>query len=113
MQAAVAPADLRGEPGGMVSSTKAEPQPSQMACLKCEVLRGAVLNFDKDSLLLKDQSGKEVRLHIDATTAMGQQDPRYQGFKQGDQISAYVTPEGHAQSITLLRPASGLPGGEF
>jgi hypothetical protein len=96
----------------MVGSSKAEPQP-QIACTKCEVLRGAVLNIDKDSLVVRDQAGKEVRLYIDANTQMGQQDPRYQTFKQGDQISAYVTPEGHAQSITLLRPASGLPGGEF
>jgi hypothetical protein len=112
MQGAIAPADLRGGQGGMVGSSKAEPQP-QIACTKCEVLRGAVLNIDKDSLVVRDQAGKEVRLYIDANTQMGQQDPRYQTFKQGDQISAYVTPEGHAQSITLLRPASGLPGGEF
>jgi ribosomal protein S1 len=64
------------------------------------VVRGKVVTIEKEWYVVKDQSGKEVRLHVDPDTAKGGslQDVT---VKVGDTVEAYVLPDGHAQSLNV------------
>lgn len=56
-------------------------------------VKGELLRIDKDMYVVKDRSGKEVRLHVDRSTDIsGTLNP-------GDTVEAKVTEEGHALSI--------------
>jgi len=109
-----APADLQN-PEAMTKdqkTAKADSQPRN-ACEGCKLIRGLVLSSDRDSILVKDASQKEVRLKLDQRTQMGQfSQPRAATFMEGDRIEAYVTPDGYAWSITALKEQQGQPGVE-
>jgi hypothetical protein len=75
-------------------------------------VRGLVLTSDYDSLLIRDGSKNEVRIHLDTETRLGQVNMRNQGFLEGDRIEAYVEPSGHAYSINLMKQTHGIPGAE-
>ena len=67
-------------------------------------VNGDVLYWEGEELVVKEISGREVRLLVTAETKIegvaGQ-------LKTGDKIAAQVSPEGHALSITLQIPESG------
>jgi hypothetical protein len=86
--------------------------PPQNTCEGCSVLRGLVLKADYDSLVVRDASKKEVRIKLDKETSFGQVNPRNAGFLEGDRIEAYVTPDGRARSVGLLKQTHGIPGAE-
>jgi hypothetical protein len=86
--------------------------PEKSTCEGCSVLRGLVLLADHDSLLVRDASKKEVRIKIDKDTSFGQVNPRNAGFLEGDRIEAYVTSDGRARSVGLLKQTQGIPGAE-
>jgi PRC-barrel domain len=114
MQSARAAADLRQEGSGekrTASQGKRTP-PDLCANTQCQVIRGQVLKLEGEgkSLVVKDASGKEVRLVVDQKTQRGQVGIRDEEFKVGDTIEAYVTPKGHAESINLIRGQGGRPG---
>jgi exosome complex RNA-binding protein Csl4 len=107
---AAAPADLREEQPsadhqrGDESSMQARAGcPSLGDSLKGEVFRGKVTSVDSQFLVAKDKTGNEKRLRVDHCTDKGQIDFRAEAFKPGDRIEAYVGPDGHALSISLMR----------
>jgi hypothetical protein len=57
-------------------------------------VHGEILNIDGPYYTVKDQSGREVRLHIDGSTTRTEDT-----FGVGDRIAADVTPHGHVGLI--------------
>jgi hypothetical protein len=67
-------------------------------------VEGSVLKADGDFVVVKDSSGKEIRLKTG-------KDTKFQGsHKVGDNIRAEFTPEGQALSIKLTKPPVGPEG---
>ena len=68
-------------------------------------VNGDVLYWEGEEIVMKEISGREVRLHVTAETKIdGVAGGR---LKTGDKIAAQVSSEGHALSITLQIPDSG------
>ena len=75
-------------------------QPTAMSAVS-----GDVLYWEGEELVVKEISGREVRLHVTAETKIeGVAGGR---LKTGDKIAAQVNSDGHALSITLQIPDSG------
>jgi hypothetical protein len=67
-------------------------------------VNGDVLYWEGEELIVKEISGREVRLRVTAETKIeGAAGP----LKTGDKIVAQITPEGRALSIALQIPGSG------
>ncbi|MCI0428587.1 MAG: hypothetical protein L0Z46_11280 [Nitrospiraceae bacterium] len=84
----------------------AEPMaaPGEMAAPGSQaVIIGDLLRIDGEFYVVKDTSGKEVRLHVDATSKLEG------AFKAGDKIEAQASDTGHALSIKPAGAASGMP----
>jgi len=108
---ATAPPDLRGEMPAESPQQQAKADTSTAReCKDCKVIRGRVLKVDEDFLLVRDRSKQETRIHVDKTTMIGQRNLKDEPFKEGDRVEAYVTPQGHAHSISLMRGQGGIPG---
>ena len=68
-------------------------------------VNGDVLYWEGEEIVMKEISGREVRLHVTAETKIeGVAGGR---LKTGDKIAAQVSSDGHALSITLQIPDSG------
>jgi hypothetical protein len=83
----------------------AEPKaaPGEMAAPGSQAVTGDLLRIDGEFYVVKDTSGKEVRLHVDGTSKL-------EGtFKAGDKIEAQASDKGHALSIKPAGAASGMP----
>jgi hypothetical protein len=75
-------------------------QPTAVSAVKADVLY-----WEGEELIVKEISGRELRLRVTAETKIeGVAGGR---LKTGDKIDAQVTPEGRALSITLQIPDSG------
>jgi hypothetical protein len=64
------------------------------------VVRGKILTVENEWYVVKDQSGKEVRLQVDRETAKSGNREDFR-LKVGDTVEAYVSPDGHAQSLNV------------
>jgi translation initiation factor IF-1 len=60
-----------------------------------KTIKGEVLGFEGENIVVKGKDGKEVRLHVDETT----QKERNINIEPGDRIEAKVTNQNHALSI--------------
>jgi len=81
----------------------AEPMamPGEMAPPGPRIITGDLLKIDGEFYVVKEVSGKEVRLHVDKSSKL-------EGtFQTGDKIEAEASAQGHALSI---KPLSGAPG---
>jgi len=89
----------------MAALTAASRMPPDKSCRGCSILRGEVQKVEGEFLVLKDSEGKqEVRLHVDKETESGQAPIQTGGeFRPGDRVEVYVTPEGHALTISMIR----------
>lgn len=67
-------------------------------------LKGDVLYWEGEELVVREMTGREIRLHVTAETKINGTAGR---LKTGDKIAAQVNSEGHALSITLQIPDSG------
>lgn len=117
IQQAKAAPDLR-EDHPQKSASK-EHQAEAKKDMKGTLVRGRILEIEGEflegtnqqqrkagetSMLVKDFSAKkDVRLHIDKRTQKGTVNLKDDPFKVGDKIEAYVGPDGHALSISLMR----------
>jgi hypothetical protein len=118
MAGAVAPPDLR--PEGQQQASKSEGVkeariggcPPEDGSVKGEVFRGKVVSVDNEFVIAKDKAGKERKLHVDRCTQTGEKGIRAEPFKQGDRIEAYLAPNGHAMSISLMKGSSHLAPGD-
>jgi hypothetical protein len=61
------------------------------------VIQGKVLRVDGDNYFVKEQNGKEVRLHVDDTTE------KTSPVTVGDRVEAEVNDQNHALSILPMR----------
>jgi Ni/Co efflux regulator RcnB len=108
MQIAKAPAELRDE----APQKPSQPKPRETAPeIKGTIIRGSIQKIDGDSnFLVKDLfSGKDVRMRVDKQTKIASANIRDESFKEGDKVEAYVTPDGHAFSLSLMRTQGGMP----
>ena len=69
-----------------------------MAAPGTQTVKGDLLKIDGEFYVVKDMSGKEIRLHVDKTSQLDGI------FKAGDKIEAQATDKGHASSIKLVQP---------
>jgi len=63
-----------------------------------QTVTGDVMKMDGEFYIVKDMTGKEIRLHVDKTTELEG------SFKAGDQIEARATEKDHALSIKHAQP---------
>ena len=87
---------------GTVDSAFAEPSQATAG----REVKGDVLYWEGEELVVKDISGREVRIRVTADTKIQGASGR---LKTGDKILAQVAPEGPAVSITLQIPDTGPP----
>jgi len=71
------------------------------------VVKGDVMYWEGEELVVKEMSGREMRLRVTAETKIEGVVSR---LKTGDKIAAQVNPDGRALSITLQLPDSGASG---
>lgn len=71
-----------------------------------DVIHGDVLNIEGDTYTIKDVTGHEVQLRVDAETR------REDRIKVGDKVEAQVSSDGHAQTIRVALP-NDLPKSSF
>ena len=68
-----------------------------MVAPSTQTVNGDLLKIDGEFYVVKEMSGKEIRLHVDKTTAL-------EGvIKTGDKIEAQATEKNHAVSITHVQ----------
>jgi len=67
-----------------------------------QIVKGDLLKIDGEFYVVKDPSGKEVRLHVDKTSKLEGD------FKAGDKIEAQASEKGHALSIKPAGAAAGM-----
>lgn len=81
-----------------------EPAPATAA----SEIKGDVLYWEEDELIVREMSGHQVRLRVTPETKIQGASGK---LKTGDKIVAHVAgPDGPALSITLQIPDSGPPG---
>lgn len=68
------------------------------------VVRGDVMYWEGEELIVKEMSGREVRMHVNAETKI---EGVASKLKTGDKIEAAVNADGHATSIRLQLPDGG------
>ena len=102
----IAPEELRGEDVGKRGATSPTTKTEDV---KGEVVRGKLVKIENEVYIVKDRAGKEVRLHVDKDTHMGNVNLKDEYFKEGDRVEAYVTPTGHAYSLSILRAQPNSP----
>jgi uncharacterized protein YdeI (BOF family) len=69
-----------------------------MAEPNTQTIKGDLLKIDGEFYVVKDMTGKEIRLHVDKTSQLDGT------FKAGDKIEAQATDKGHASSIKQAKP---------
>ena len=69
-------------------------------------IKGDVLYWEGDELVVREMSGHEVRLRVTPETQIQGTSGK---LKTGDKIAAKVAPDGPALSITLQIPDTGQP----
>jgi hypothetical protein len=105
LQAALAPPDLRGDEAERDALIAEAPIPADKSCPGCSIVRGQVQKAEGELLVLIDSETKqELRLHMDEDTEPGQTPIQTGGeFRPGDRVEVYITPEGHALTISMIR----------
>lgn len=71
---------------------------ADMAAPGLQTVKGDLLKIEGDAYVVKDMTGKEIRLHVDKTTELEG------SFKAGDKIEARATEQDHALSIKHAQP---------
>lgn len=66
-----------------------------------DVVKGDVLYWEGEELVVREMSGHEVRVRVTADTKIEGAAAR---LKTGDKIAAQLAPDGHATTITLQIP---------
>ena len=88
---------------GMGQTVSAEPAQSKAV----SEIKGDVLYWEEDELVVRELSGHQVRLRVTPDTKIQGASGK---LKTGDKIEAKVAPDGPALSITLQIPDSPPPG---
>ena len=92
---------------GIGHSAWAEPSPTTTTTTTAgSEIKGDVLYWEGDELVVREISGHEVRLRVTPETKIQGTSGK---LKTGDKIAAKVAPDGPALSITLQIPDIGPP----
>ena len=57
-----------------------------------DTVKGTLMRMDGEYYWVKDTDGKEVKLHVDASTKLDK-------VVKGDRVKAYVTDQGHTTTL--------------
>ena len=69
-----------------------------MAALATQTVNGDLLKIDGEFYVVKEMSGKEIRLHVDKTTTLDG------SINVGEKVEAQTTDKNHAVSIRHVQP---------
>ena len=69
-----------------------------MAVLSNQTVSGDLLKIEGEFYVVKDMTGKEIRLHVDKTTTLDG------SINVGEKIEAQATGKNHAMSIKHVQP---------
>ncbi|MEK7236805.1 MAG: hypothetical protein AAB242_09290 [Nitrospirota bacterium] len=69
-----------------------------MAVQANQTVSGDLLKIDGEFYVVKDMTGKEIRLHVDKTTTLDG------AIKVGDKVEAQATEKNHAVSVRHVQP---------
>jgi translation initiation factor IF-1 len=61
-----------------------------------DAVKGTVLSQDGNTIRIRDEDGKEVKLHIDSSTKMDK-------VMAGDRVKAYHTDQGHVTTLERIK----------
>lgn len=57
-----------------------------------DTVKGTLMRVDGEYYWVKDTDGKEIRLHVDASTKLDK-------VVKGDKVKAYITDQGHTTTL--------------
>jgi len=57
-----------------------------------DTVKGTLMRMDGENYWVKDTDGKEIRLHVDASTKLDK-------VVKGDRVKAYITDNGHTTTL--------------
>ena len=69
-----------------------EATPSIGERLTKDAVKGTLMKIDGEYYVIKDNDGKQVRVHVDKSTKLDK-------VVEGDMVKAYVTDQGHATTL--------------
>jgi hypothetical protein len=69
-----------------------------MAAPSSQTVKGDLLKIDGEFYVVKEMSGKEIRLHVDKTSTLDG------SINVGEKVEAQATEKNHAVSIRHLQP---------
>ncbi|MDZ4854328.1 MAG: hypothetical protein SGJ26_05655 [Nitrospirota bacterium] len=70
----------------------------EMAAPSSQTVNGDLLKIEGEFYVVKEMSGKEIRLHVDKTTSLDG------SINVGEKVEAQATGKNHAVSIRYLQP---------
>ena len=75
--------------------SKKEATPDLKERLTKDAVKGTLMKMDGEYYWIKDEDGKEVRVHVDTSTKMDK-------VVKGDRVKAYITDKGHVTTLQRL-----------
>jgi hypothetical protein len=75
--------------------SKKEATPDLKERLTKDAVKGTLMKIDGEYYWIKDEDGKEVRVHVDTSTKMDK-------VVKGDRVKAYITDKGHVTTLQRL-----------
>jgi hypothetical protein len=72
-----------------------EAKPDLKERLMKDAVKGTLMQINGEHYVIKDENGKEVRVHVDSSTKLDK-------VVKGDRVKAYITEKGHATTLQRL-----------
>jgi hypothetical protein len=72
--------------------THKEAKPDLKERLMKDAVTGTLMQINGEHYVIKDENGKEVRVHVDTSTKLDK-------VMKGDRVKAYITEKGHATTL--------------
>lgn len=72
-----------------------EAKPDLKERLMKDAVKGTLMQINGEHYVIKDDNGKEIRVHVDTSTKMDK-------VVKGDRVKAYITEKGHATTLQRL-----------
>jgi hypothetical protein len=69
-----------------------EAKPDLKERLMKDAVKGTLMQMNGEHYVIKDDNGKEIRVHVDTSTKMDK-------VVKGDRVKAYITEKGHATTL--------------
>ena len=72
-----------------------EAKPSLGERIMKDSVKGTLMKIDGEYYSIKDNDGKQVRIHVDKSTKLDK-------VMEGDKVKAYITDQGHTTTLQRL-----------